>query len=110
MREPNAAMEVANSMSECMNACAMLANRKAEAKRDEVLDAVSWFVEAAPLVDGPNLEGPKDMIRAGAAVAGRLKLAVIAWDGTTEPPASLVDLGREFLVAIGMPDLGKAGA
>jgi hypothetical protein len=110
MREDNVVTEIMNAFTECTSACATLANRTAEAKRDDILDAVAWFVEAAPLIDGPNLQGPTDLLRAGAAVAERLKPAVIAWDGTTEPPPSLVDLAREFLVAISMPDLGKQGA
>lgn len=111
MREEDPATEVANSLSECHSACATLCWRPAEVRRDDILDAVSWFVEAAPLGDLPNMETfgglTKDMIRAAAEVAARLKTAVLAWDGTTEPPPSLVSLAREFLASIGMADLGK---
>jgi hypothetical protein len=36
---------------------------------------------------------------------------VLAWDGTTAPPPSLVSLAREFLVTIGMAEqVGIPGA
>jgi hypothetical protein len=104
VRTPDAATEIAASVSECMNACATLTGPAWKDQRDAILDAVSWCVEAAPLIEAPNLEGPKDMIRACAAAAVRLKPAVIAWDGTAEPPPSLVALAREFLACF---DLGK---
>jgi hypothetical protein len=129
MREDNAATELMNSLSECLNACAMLCwqRRNAltgqtevtmpdgrivitpEAERDAILDAVSWFIEAAPLADLPGVwvgGTGKEPIRTGAAVAARVKAAVLAWDGTTEPPSSLVSLAREFLVSVGMEQLG----
>jgi hypothetical protein len=124
MREDNPATEIMNSLSECINACAMLCLRRnelrgqtevalpdgrvvitPEAERDAIVDAVSWFIEAAPLDDLPTVRrfgGSEDMIRNGAAVAARVKAAVLAWDGTTEPPPSLVSLAREFLVSVGM--------
>jgi hypothetical protein len=125
MREDNPATEIANSLCECMNACVMLCLQRRngltgqtevvmpdgrivntpEAQRDAILDAVSWFIEAAPLEDLPTVwapDGTKDAIRNGAAVAARVKDAVLAWDGTTEPPPSLRSLAREFLVSVGM--------
>jgi hypothetical protein len=125
MREDNPATEIANSLSECIGACAMLCWQRRneqtgqtevvmpdgrivntpEAQRDAILDAVSWFIEAAPLGDLPTVRAPdgtKDMIRHGAVVAARVKDAVLAWDGTSEPPPSLRSLAREFLVAIGI--------
>jgi hypothetical protein len=130
MREDNPATEIANALSQCMNACAMLCLRRRnaltgqvevvlpdgrivttpEAERDSILDAVSWFVEAASLdLSAVRWFGSitKDAIRDGASIAARLKPAVIAWDGTAEPPPSLVDLAREFLAAIGKPELGR---
>jgi hypothetical protein len=105
MREDDPATEIANSLSECLNACGMLCLRPSEVRRDEVLDAVSWFIEAAPLDDLPTVRrfgGSEDMIRNGAEVAARVKAAVLTWDGTSEPPPSLLSLAREFLVSIGM--------
>ena len=108
MREDDPATEVANSLSECLNACAMLC-LKMEVQRDAILDAVSWFVEAAPLIDLPTVwmvgNTSKEMIRDGAAVAAKMKPLVLAWDGTTEPPPALVSLARECLVAIGMEQI-----
>ena len=128
MREDNPATEIANSLSECVNACAMLCLRRRnelteqtevalpdgrvvitpEAERAAILDAVSWFIEAAPLEDLSTVwatDAIKDAIRNGAAVATQVKAAVLAWDGTSEPPMSLVALAREFLVTIGMEQL-----
>jgi len=106
MREDNPATEVMNSLAECLNACAILCLLPTEARRDAILDAVSWFVEAAPLNDLPTVwmvgDVSKDMLRDGAAVAARVKTAVLAWDGATPPPQSLASLTREFLVTIGM--------
>ncbi len=104
MREDDAATELSNSLSDCIDACGILCLRPSEARRDAVLDAVSWFVEAAPLVDHPSVRSPagdEAIIRNGAAVAVRVKAEVLAWDGTTEPPPTLVNLAREFLVSIG---------
>jgi hypothetical protein len=128
MREDNPATEIANSLSECVNACAMLCLRRrneqtgqtevalpdgrvvitSEAERAAVLDAVSWFIEAAPLGDLPTVSAPdtiKVAIRNGAAIAAQVRAAVLAWDGTSEPPQSLVALARELLVTIGMEQL-----
>jgi hypothetical protein len=105
MREDDPATEIANSLSECVNACGMLCLRPSEAHRDAVLDAVSWFVEAAPLVDLPTVGMfgiTTEAIHTGAAVAARVRAAVLAWDGTTEPPPSLLSVAREFLVSMGM--------
>lgn len=111
MREDDPATEVVNSLAECINACGMLSLKPTEARRDAILDAVSWFIEAAPLNELPTVwtfgSITKDMIRAGATVAARLEAAVLAWDGTTEPPPLLVSLAREFLVSVGMADLGS---
>lgn len=105
MREDNPATEIANSFSECINACAMLCLKPSQVERDALLDAVSWFVEAAPLNELPNVWAPddtRDMIRKGAAVAAPVRDAILAWDGSTEPPPSLLRLARELLVSIGM--------
>ena len=105
MREDNPATEVANSLAECLSACGMLCLRLPELQRDEILDAVSWFIEAAPLNDLPTVWSfgiSKDMIRNGVAVAARLHPLLVAWDGITEPPPSLVSLAHEFLVTVGM--------
>ncbi len=113
MREDNPATEIANSFSECINACAMLCLRQLEPQRDAVLDAVSWFIEAAPLIALPTVTSfgtSKDMIRDGAAVAAKMQSEVLAWDGTTEPPLSLVSLAHEFLVSVGMEQLVNQGA
>lgn len=133
MREDDPATEVANSLCQCVNACAMLCLQRrneltgqtevalpdgrivitAEAEREAILDAVSWFIEAAPLEDLPTVwapEGTKDAIRNGAAVAARVKAAVLAWDGTTEPPPSLVSLARELLVTLGWERLLSQGS
>ncbi len=113
MREDNPATELMNSLSECINACGMLCLKPAEAQRDAILDAVAWFIEAAPLDDLPTVRTfgmPKDMIRNGAAVAAKLQPEVLAWDGTTEPPLSLVSLAQEFLASVGLAHLGVPGA
>ena len=113
MREDNPATELANSLSACISACGMLCLRPSEIQRDDVLDAVSWFIEAAPLDDLPTVRSfgmPKDMIRNGAAVAARMQPLVVAWDGTTGPPQSLVSLARELLVSVGMAHLAIQGA
>jgi hypothetical protein len=114
MREDNPATEVMNSLSECMNACGMLCRWPSGISRDEILDAVAWFIEAAPLNDLPAVRsfGPltKDMVRDGAAIAANLQPMVLAWDGLSDPPPSLVSLAREFLVSIGMEQLGIPGA
>ena len=113
MREDNPATEVMNSLSECLNACGMLCLRPSEIQRDDVLDAVSWFIEAAPLDDLPTVWSfgmPKDMIRNGAAVAAKLQPLVVAWDGITAPPLSLVSLAHEFLVTVGMEHVLIQGA
>jgi hypothetical protein len=107
MREDNPATELMNSLAECINACGMLCLRPAEIQRAEVLDAVSWFIEAAPLDELPTVRSfgmPKDTIRNGAAVAAKLQPEVLAWDETTAPPPSLVSLAREFLVTVGMAE------
>ena len=113
MREDNPATEVMNSLAECLNACGMLCLRPSEIQRDDVLDAVSWFIEAAPLDDLPTVRTfgiTKDMIRNGAAVAAKLQPLVLAWDGVTSPPLSLVSLAHEFLVAVGMEHVLIQGA
>jgi hypothetical protein len=105
MREDNPATEVMNSLSECINACGMLCLRPSEIQREDVLDSVSWFIEAAPLNDLPTVRSfgnAKDMIRNGAAVAAKLLPEVLAWGGTAAPPPSLISLCREFLVAVEM--------
>lgn len=105
MREDNPATEIMNALSACINACGMLCLKPLEARRDAALDAVSWFVEAAPLDESHAVRAfgiTKDAIRNGAAVATKLRPAVIAWDETTAPPASLVALAREFLVSVDM--------
>ena len=107
MREDNPATEVMNSMSACLSACGMLCLRPLEIPRDEVLDAVAWFIEAAPLNDLPTVWTfgiTKEMIRNGAAVAAKVLPEVIAWDGISVPAPSLVSLAREFLVTIGMAE------
>jgi hypothetical protein len=107
MREDNPATEIANSLASCLSACAMLCLRPLEIPRDEVLDAVSWFIEAAPLDDLPTVRSfgmHKDATRNGAAVAAKLLPEVIAWDGITAPAPSLVSLAREFLVTIGVAE------
>jgi hypothetical protein len=100
MREDNAATEIANSMSECMDACFLIASESPKEHRATILDGVSWFVEAAPLIESPDVQGPKDVIRRASEVAGRLQAAVTAWDGATDPPDSLTKLAREFLACI----------
>ena len=105
MREDNPATELMNSLSACIGACGMICLRPAEIQRDAVLDAVAWFIEAAPLDELPTVRSfgmPKDTIRNGAALAAKLQPEVLAWDGTTAPPPSLVSLAREFLVTVGM--------
>jgi hypothetical protein len=114
MREDNPATEVMNSLAESISACAMLCQRPSAMSRDEILDAVSWFIEAAPLNDLPTVWSfgiTKDTIRNGAVVAAKLQPEVLAWDGTTAPPPSLVSLAREFLVTIGVAEqVGIQGA
>lgn len=114
MREDNPATELMNSLAACISACAVLCLRPSALPRDEVLDAVSWFIEAAPLNDLPAVRSfgiTKDTIRDGAAVAAKLQPEVLAWDGTTPPPPSLVSLAREFLVTIGVAEqVGLQGA
>ncbi|MFT3776204.1 MAG: hypothetical protein QM820_63480 [Minicystis sp.] len=109
MREDDPATEIANSLSECLDACAMLCFRPTEARRDDILDAVSWFIEAAPLNDLPTVwmagNVTKEMIRNAAAVAAKMRPLVLAWDGATPPPPPLVSLAHEFLVSIGMERL-----
>jgi hypothetical protein len=105
MREDNPATEIANSLAACISACAMLCLRPSAMSRDEILDAVSWFIEAAPLDDLPTVRSfgmSKDATRNGAAVAATVLPEVLAWDGTTAPSASLVSLAREFLVTVGV--------
>jgi hypothetical protein len=107
MREDNPATEIANSLAECISACAMLCLRPSAMSRDEIIDAVSWFIEAAPLDDLPTVRSfgmAKDATRNGAAVAAKLLPEVLAWDGTAAPPPSLVSLAREFLVTIGVAE------
>jgi hypothetical protein len=109
MREDNPATEIMNSLSECAAACGTLCLTPLEARRGEVLDAISWFVEAAPLDQLPTVRTfgiSKEMIRDGAAVATKMQPLVLAWDGTTEPTPSLVSLAHEFLVSVGMAHLG----
>ncbi len=75
--------------------------------RDEILDAVAWFIEAAPLDELPTVRSfgmSKDATRNGAAVAAKLQPEVLAWDATTPPPPSMVSLAREFLVTIGVAE------
>jgi hypothetical protein len=113
MREDNPATEVMNSLSACMNACGMLCLMPLEAQRDVILDAVAWFVEAAPFNELPTVRPfgiSRETIRNGAAVAARIQPVVLAWDGTTEPPLPLVNLAREFLVSVGMGHLAIPGA
>jgi hypothetical protein len=114
MREDNPATEIANSLSECINACGMLCLRPSEIPRDDVLDAVSWFIEAAPLDGLPTVRWfgiSKDMIRNGAAIAAKLLPEVLAWDGSTAPPPPpLLSLAREFLVTVGAGHLAIPGA
>jgi hypothetical protein len=109
MRENNLATEIDDSLSECINACAMLCTKK-ELQRDAILEAVSWFVDAAPLVDLPEVAGPKDLIRQAAEIAAKVQPLVLTWDETTELPQSLVSLAREFLEALGMAHLTGQGA
>jgi hypothetical protein len=109
MREDDPSTEVANSLAECLDACGMLGKSPSQAQRTAILDAVSWFIEAAPLIDLPTVETfgiTKDMIRSGAAVAAKLQLVVLTWDGNTEPPPLLLGLAHEFLVSVGMGHLG----
>ncbi|MEO7591324.1 MAG: hypothetical protein ABI134_08935 [Byssovorax sp.] len=114
MREDNPATEVMNSMAACIDACAMLCLRPSALSRDEMLDGICWFIEAAPLNDLPTVRSfgiTKDMIRNGAAVAAKLQPEVLAWDGTIPPPPPLVNLAREFLVTIGVAEqVGVRGA
>lgn len=113
MREDDPATEVMNSLSDCIDACAMLCLKPLEAQRDAILDAVSWFIEAAPLDELPTVWSvgkPKDLIRNGAAVAAKLKPLVLAWDGTSEPSPALVSLAREFLVTVGVEQILTPGA
>lgn len=114
MREDNPSTELMNSLSSCSSACGMLCLRPSEIQRDEVLDAVAWFIEAAPLGDLPTVRSfgiTKEMIRNGAAVAAKVLPEVVAWDGTSAPAPSLVSLAREFVVSIGMAEqLGIQGA
>lgn len=113
MREDDPATEVANSLAECLNACGMLCLKPAEARRDEILDAVSWFIEAAPLNDLPTVwtvgNVTKEMIRNAAGVAARMRSLVLAWDEATPPPPPLVSLAHEFLVSVGMERLVTQG-
>src|SRR5262245_19055105 len=102
MREDNPATELMNSLSACLSACGMLCKMASEARarRDEILDGVSWFIEAAPLDELPTVRTfgglTKEMMRTAADVAARLEPAVLAWDGMTDPPPSLASLAREF--------------
>jgi hypothetical protein len=115
MREDNPATEIANSIAMCVEACAMLASprlwawlcttKPPDARRDMILDALSWFIEAAPLDDAVRWSGgPKGMVRNAAAVAAKMKLVVDTWDATTDPPPALAAMGREFLTCIGIPE------
>ena len=105
MREGDAATEILSSMSECANACAHLvsATGSLRDRRTALLDASSRFVEAVPLVELPEVRGPKDTIRRAGAVADTLKEAAIAWDGSFDPPDALLALAREFLACVGAP-------
>jgi flagellin-specific chaperone FliS len=98
--EPDA--EIMGSLCACLNACAMLRLTPSTAQRRAILDVVSWFIDAETLQDLPTVQVniPKDRLRSGAAVAARLKAALLAWDGTGEAPASLLDLARELEVAL----------
>lgn len=113
MREDNPATEGMNALSECINACGILCLKSSEARRDTFLDAVSWFIEAATLDDLHAVRTfglSKDMIRDSARVVAKLRSAVLAWDGTDEPPLSLVTLAHEFLESVGMAQLGIQGS
>lgn len=96
------AAEIIRSLCTCLNACAMLRMTPSTAQRRAILDVVSWFIDAEPLQDLPTVQVniPKDKLRSGAALAARLKAALVAWDGTGEAPASLLDLARELEVAL----------
>lgn len=113
MREDNPATEIMNALSECASACGVVCQIPSEAQREAVLDAVSWFIEAAPLDDLPTVQSvglSKQALREASTIAANLKAAVLSWDGATAPPPSLVRLAREFLGCVGMHEIGGEDA
>ena len=117
MREDAPSTEIMNSLSKVLDVSAMLAvprlwrwlcNAKpAEERREMIVDALAWFLEAAPLDGLPEVRAfgaSKDMIRDAAAVAAKMKLALDTWDASTDPPPALAALGREFLTCVGIPE------
>ncbi len=74
------------------------------ANASTLLTSGSRFARAVPLLDLPNVAGPKDMLREAAAIAADLERAVMTWDAVAEPPPALVSLARRFLTSLGLPE------
>lgn len=116
MREDNPATEVANAMSKCLSACAVLASphlwawlraKPPDVQRDIIVDGVAWFVETASLDSLPEVRAfgiSKDAIRQAAASATALLPLVTAWDTSTDPTPPMMALAHEVLTAMGIPE------
>jgi hypothetical protein len=112
--QENVATTIADCFSECLNAAAMIASARvwraqcaamtAEARKQTIAQALSRVAAVLPLLDLPNVVGPKDELRRAAAVAVELERATTAWDAVTEPPPPLVALAWDLLACLGVPE------
>jgi Uma2 family endonuclease len=103
------ATTIANCFSECLNAAAMIvspqgATMTGEERKRTIVQALSWVAEVVPLLDLPNVVGPKAELRRAAGIAAELVRATTAWDADAEPPSSLVALARDLLTCLGLPE------
>jgi Uma2 family endonuclease len=112
--EEDPATTIANCVSDCMNAAAMIvsprvwrwhcATTTAAARKQLIFEALAGIARAAPLLDLPNVVGPKDQLRQAAAIATDLERAVTTWDAVADPPPAVVSLARNFLTCFGVPE------
>src|SRR5262245_43878141 len=90
MTADDPATEIANCFSECLNAVAVIASSRvlhwhrtimtAEARKSAILEALSRVADVAPLLDLPQVDGPKDALRHAALAAAELRRMVATWD------------------------------
>jgi hypothetical protein len=107
MSEDDPATRLVNALTECFEAVVPLASTQAwhrlcqtmatEERKNLIFGAVSVFAGSMPLLDLPEVHGPKDNIRRAIPIAAELERLLAVWDGEAEPSAAVMTLACDFL-------------
>ena len=111
MTHDDPATRLANALAECFDVVVHLASEPAwrqfcertEAlkRKTVIVEVLSDLLDAATLLELPEVHGPKDVIRPVIPIAAELSRSVATWDGESDPSATMTSLARDFLKHFG---------